>query len=152
MRRCECGVGAAPAGEARNLALGRPRDPIGGHYDPSAGSSAGLGPFHKVSDRPRRDKAMSRTGAEDREETGMETRKRGPGDRNRRDGAPRGAHPSPRVPAPQGVDWLGAWRRSVPSHFAGDLRSARRKPGGTTAHPAPQRTGVMKLACTPTAV
>ena len=30
--------GAAAAGEARNLALGRPRDPIGGHYDPSAGS------------------------------------------------------------------------------------------------------------------
>ena len=31
--------GAAPAGGARNPALGRPRDPIGGHYDLSARSS-----------------------------------------------------------------------------------------------------------------
>src|SRR5450759_237397 len=31
--------GAAPAGGARNPALGRPRDPIGRHYDPSARSS-----------------------------------------------------------------------------------------------------------------
>ena len=29
---------AAPAGVVRSHALGRPRDPIGGHYDPSAGS------------------------------------------------------------------------------------------------------------------
>jgi hypothetical protein len=33
------GQGAASAGEVRSLALGRPRDPIGGHYDPSARSS-----------------------------------------------------------------------------------------------------------------
>ena len=59
---------AAPAGEARNLALGRPRDPTGGHYDPSARSFAGLG----LAATPR-------------------PRKRGPGDRNRRSGAPRGA-------------------------------------------------------------
>ena len=66
---------AAPAGGARNPALGRPRDPTGRHYGRSAGSllywlraNAGF-------------------------------KKRGPGDRNRRDGAPRGAHPSPRVPA-----------------------------------------------------
>ena len=31
--------GAAPAGGARNPALGRSRDPTGGHYDPSARSS-----------------------------------------------------------------------------------------------------------------
>src|ERR1017187_5343128 len=30
---------AAPAGGARNPALGRSRDPTGGHYDPSARSS-----------------------------------------------------------------------------------------------------------------
>ena len=30
---------AAPAGEVRSLALGRPWDPIGGHYDPSVRSS-----------------------------------------------------------------------------------------------------------------
>jgi hypothetical protein len=33
------GPGAAPAGGARNPALGRRRDPTGGHYDPSARSS-----------------------------------------------------------------------------------------------------------------
>ena len=33
------GSDAAPAGEVRSLALGRPWDPIGGHYDPSARSS-----------------------------------------------------------------------------------------------------------------
>jgi len=33
-------------------------------------------------------------------------RKRGPDPVQPRDGAPRGAHPSPRVPAPQGVDWI----------------------------------------------
>jgi hypothetical protein len=32
------GSDAAPAGVARSLALGRPRDPIGRHYDRSAGS------------------------------------------------------------------------------------------------------------------
>ena len=32
---------AAPAGRLRKPALGRSRDPTGGHYDPSAGSSAG---------------------------------------------------------------------------------------------------------------
>ena len=32
---------AAPAGEVRSLALGRSRDPTGGHYDPSARSSLG---------------------------------------------------------------------------------------------------------------
>ena len=31
--------GAAPAGGARNPALGRPGNPTGGHYDPSASSS-----------------------------------------------------------------------------------------------------------------
>jgi len=36
-------VGAAPAGGARHPALGRLRDPTGGHYDPSARSLAGLG-------------------------------------------------------------------------------------------------------------
>ena len=49
----------------------------------------------------------------------------GPGDRNRRDGAPIGAHPSQRVPAPQGVDFLGcAARRSVPSLYARGKRKA----------------------------
>jgi hypothetical protein len=33
------GSDAAPAGRLRRPALGRPRDPIGGHYDPSARSS-----------------------------------------------------------------------------------------------------------------
>jgi hypothetical protein len=32
------GSDAAPAGVVRSHALGRPRDPIGGQYDPSAGS------------------------------------------------------------------------------------------------------------------
>jgi hypothetical protein len=32
-------AGAAPARKARDLAPGRPRDPLGGHYDPSARSS-----------------------------------------------------------------------------------------------------------------
>jgi len=40
---------------------------------------------------PWRDKALSRTGITDREEAERKTRKRGPGNRNRRHGAPRGA-------------------------------------------------------------
>ena len=36
MRRHFSGVGAAPAVRPRKPELGRPRDPIGGHYDPSA--------------------------------------------------------------------------------------------------------------------
>ena len=35
----QVGSDAAPAGRLRRPALGRPRDPIGGHYDPSARSS-----------------------------------------------------------------------------------------------------------------
>jgi hypothetical protein len=77
-------VDAAPAGGARNPALGRSRDPTGGHYDPSVRSLTGLGPLQGFVDGPRRDKAMSRTGAADRKQTGAGTRKRGPGDRNRR--------------------------------------------------------------------
>jgi hypothetical protein len=42
-------------------------------------------------------------------------RKHGPGVQNRRDGAPRGARPAFRAPAPQGVDFKGAARRSIPS-------------------------------------
>src|SRR6185503_4176177 len=58
-------VDVAPAGGARNPALGRSRDPTGGHYDPSARSFAGLR-LLKVSDAAKRDKAMSRTGAAER--------------------------------------------------------------------------------------
>jgi len=39
---------------------------------------------------------------------------------------------------PQGVSIEGcAWRRSLPSHGARGTRKAQRKPGETTAHPAP---------------
>jgi hypothetical protein len=54
---------AAPAREVRSLAPGRLRDPTGGHYDPSARSSLDWDHSILLSDRPRRDKAMSRTGA-----------------------------------------------------------------------------------------
>ena len=93
MRRQEGGGGAAPAGKPRKLALGRSRDPTGGHYDPSAGSSAGLG----LAGMPR-------------------ARKRGPGVRNRRHGAPRGARVfARRARASQSAAKMGAMRRSIPS-------------------------------------
>ena len=65
--------GAAPAVAARNRGTGRPRDPIGGHYDPSAGS---------LLDWDWR-KCLVPGNAD-------------PGAKNRRGGAPRGAPPSPR--------------------------------------------------------
>ena len=83
--------GAAPAGKARNLALGRSRDPIGGHYDPSARCSLDW-------DRANGCRALGRAASQVLSRrrnappaTGADTRKRGPGDRNRRRGAPRGA-------------------------------------------------------------
>ena len=73
----------------------------------------------------------------------------GPGDRNRRDGAPRGARVvARRAPAKQAQtkDWCAA-RRSIPSRFApGEKREAPHCGAGTTAYPAPQRIGAMALA------
>jgi hypothetical protein len=80
--------GAAPAGGARNPALGRSRDPTGGHYDPSARSSldravSGLGEAEARSGvEPARQRPTERRGVD------LEARTRG---QKSRDGAPRGA-------------------------------------------------------------
>jgi hypothetical protein len=68
MRRHESGIGCGARGQVRKPALGRPWDPIGGHYDPSAGSLLDW-------DWPE----------------GLVPGNADPGNRNRRDGAPRGA-------------------------------------------------------------
>ena len=95
-------VDVAPAGGARNPALGRSRDPTGGHYDPSARSFAGLR-LLKVSDAARRDKAMSRTGAAER-------------------GKPSGNQEA-RTRDPKSPPWR-AERRSLPA-TAGELEKGR---------------------------
>ena len=59
MRRHASGVGAAPAGGARNPAPGRLRDPTGRHYDRSARCSLGW-------DRPTRLTAAEATSQEAR--------------------------------------------------------------------------------------
>ena len=84
------GIGRGARGRGfASRALGRSRDPTGGHYDPSARSSldrpsrkllAGEGAFMVLS---------LRAGTQKDSETC--SWKRGPGIRNRRDGAPRGA-------------------------------------------------------------
>src|SRR5450759_3018611 len=80
--------GAAPAGGARNAALGRSRDPTGGHSTPLRGARW-TGPS-RASVGPKRVQVLSlRAKDPPNEETW--TWKRGPGIRNRRDGAPRGA-------------------------------------------------------------
>jgi hypothetical protein len=89
--------GAAPAGGARNPALGRSRDPTGGHYDPSARSSLDRAVSGLLGRR--RSAVLSRRRQNPRkEETG--TWKRGPGIGNRRGGAPRGDAPCARARAP----------------------------------------------------
>ena len=89
---------AAPAGEARNLALGRSRDPIGGHYDPSAGSLLDRAVLEVRCAKARRGVEPARQGPKDERDVDLETRTRG---QKSRDGAPRGAHPSPRVHTPR---------------------------------------------------
>ena len=56
-------AGAAPAGGARNPALGRSRDPTGGHDDPSARSSLDWDRSNGFGRAVTRDKPMRRTGA-----------------------------------------------------------------------------------------
>jgi hypothetical protein len=119
--------GAAPAAAARNRSTGRPRDPTGRYYGRSARSS-----LHW----PRANAGF---------------KKRGPGDRNRRSGAPRGAPPSQRrrraspgvsggfAGRPRGFANPCVSRRSAPSLGAKDLDR-------TTAYPAPQRIRAMTHA------
>ena len=73
------------------------------------------GTVPRVSDGPRRDKPMRRTGAADREETGTETRKRGPGEQK-----------SPR--------W-SAERRRARRSGRGPPKPARAKAGGSVVAP-----------------
>ena len=96
--------GAALAGVVRSHALGRSRDPTGGHYDPSARSSldravSGLGYG------PKRVQVWNlRAETPPKDETW--TWKRGPGIGNRRGGAPRGD-----APCAQGARALSAEAR-----------------------------------------
>ena len=98
------------------------------------------GTVPRVSDGPRRDKPMRRTGAADREETGTETRKRGPGEQKsprwsaERRRARRSGRGPPKPEKGEGGRLSGcAFRRSTPSHFMRGAKKARAKPGAIAA-------------------
>ena len=96
---------AAPAGVVRSLALGRSRDPTGGHYDPSARSSLDRAVSDVGgSDARSGDEPACRKPEDERDED-LEARTRG---QKSRDGAPWGAHPSPGCPrfAKRGLSWM----------------------------------------------
>src|SRR6185312_10089173 len=79
--------------------------------------------------------------AEGREGGGTQTRKRGPGDRNRRRGAPRGAGPSQKGPpfeARKGGEGRLKWLRLSALHSLVALCRARGL-AGRQAHPAPDK-------------
>jgi hypothetical protein len=134
--------GAAPAGGVRNPALGRSRDPTGGHYDPSARSSLDravsglLGAKARSGVEPARQIPRS-------EETW--TWKRGPGIRNRRDGR-REAPAFSKRERGKTEDWC-ATRRSIPLASRRGKRNSPRERGKVTAYPAPQRIRATMHAC-----
>ena len=108
-------VGAAPARGVRDPAPGRPREPIGRYYGRSAGS---LLDWDCANDCRRAEEPSAHKGTAPRP-TGS-ARKPGnadPGNRNRRDGAPRGARVSSQESAARLEDWC-ATRCSIPSLFA----------------------------------
>jgi hypothetical protein len=123
MRRAE--EDAAPAGGARNPAPGRPLgrrpSPLRGTALQWAGRGAdegGESPWIGLSQKP----------------PGSAPGSYGPGDRNRRDGAPRGARPSPRTRTPQSVSCMDAPRgapspRACPraNEVPGESRVRRRR-------------------------
>ena len=81
MRRHASGVGCGACGRGRTYPRSREAPgPDRGVLWPLREELAGLGPFHMVSDGPRRDKPMRRTGAETqakKPEGNQETRTRG---------------------------------------------------------------------------
>ena len=145
MRRHASGVGAAPAGGARNPALGRPRPAVRPHYG-GLPLMAGRG-----GDEGRR--KLPGSGAPGGP---VAARKHGAGDRNRRDGAPRGAlpprkrkgHASPacRAAAP------AAQEASQASAFLGAPLPSQQREGtsgkGRTLHAPRQQTRLPANAAT----
>jgi hypothetical protein len=132
--------GAAPAGGARNPAPGRPWAAVRPHYGGPPFGGLDAAPTKAGESLPDRGGRCPSVGA----------RKYGPGDKNRRSGAPRGAPPSPRrrrasprrvgrLRQPSGGlrQALSVSRRSAPSKGAQE---------GKTAYPAPQRIRAMAHA------
>src|SRR5450759_3446027 len=136
------GSDAAPAGRLRRPALGRPRDPIGGHYDPPRGARW-TGTVPPVSDGPRCDKPMRRTG------TKALRRNRGGNQETRTWGSEIAAVECREAPASfkrgcgKTEDWC-ATRCSIPSHVEGQEKGPANG-AGRTAYPGPPRIRAISL-------
>ena len=147
MRRHDSGTGCGARGQASQACTREAPGPDRGALRPLRREPAGLGLFQKVSDGPRRDKPMRRTGAAAHEETGTETRKRGPGEQKsprwraerRHTFARRCAHVEwPRRLARHPLDILSGVDSPVPLFEGGEEN---------TAYPAPvKNTGGAALA------
>ena len=138
-RRFEDGARCGARGRGRTYPRTRgPRDPIGRYYGRSARNSLDWITGPMVLDGPRDELPMRRYVPQPRSNR-TETRKRGPGDRNRRDGAPRGARILQKRMRQDGKTRC-ATRCSIPSLVRGGDK-------GKTAYPTPQRTRAMTHAC-----
>ena len=137
----------APAGGFRKPALGRPREPIGRHYDRSARSSLdwdrsnGFGPAKSAAcpkggaPRPRRNRSGN-------QETRTRGQKSPPWSAERRPRSPKGNAARRKTGAPLGAPFPSLFRGGK-----GLSAEARKGEGGTTAYPAPQRIRAMTHAC-----
>jgi hypothetical protein len=110
-------VGAAPAGEARNLALGRPREPIGLYYGRSAGSLLDWDWAKMPSSQETRTRGTEIAAMEHREAPAFSKRERG-----------------------ETEEGSAAWR-SIPSAFCRGGEKAPTKTGGDGAPGAAKNTG-----------
>ena len=127
------GEGVAPAGEARNLAPGRPRDPTGRHYDRSAGC---LLDWDRRDHRATSQEARTRGQKSPRWSAG---RRGGPAtDRSLKEGCacrrsvPLGVSSRVLKPAPQMRGALSPPRGEPPTS---DARNSRREPAEFCAFP-----------------
>ena len=138
------GGDAAPAGGARNPALGRPRDPTGRYYGRSAGEPAGLGPLQRF--RTAKAPPAQKGGAQPAHENRERTQKSAPGGKKAPKRRPGGGLPPRKAAPPQGVGFLGPPAPSPPGFWPGPKKRPRQTGQGSPPNPGPKGQGGGRLA------